>query len=149
MRPQDSVWQGHFGYWQNLFIHQNILTIGYTAWNGYIGSGRGLVVCEVSAPVSMNWSLESPPCHLSFIPQSLIAQYLQALEWEDEALRALSNAIATYDPTEAIVVLVIGNGEVDLNLLQDLAISPAHCFEQVQHRWAEFQLDCTTQTKSP
>jgi len=33
MRVEYNQWQGSFGYGQNLFIHQNMLTIGYTAWN--------------------------------------------------------------------------------------------------------------------
>mgnify|MGYP001791570907 FL=1 len=30
-----NVWQGYFGYWQNRFIHHNILTIGYAAAECY------------------------------------------------------------------------------------------------------------------
>jgi hypothetical protein len=39
MRVEDNKWQGSFGYWQNLFIHPNMLTIGYTAWNGVLIAG--------------------------------------------------------------------------------------------------------------
>jgi len=39
MRVEDNKRQGSFGYWQNLFIHQNMLTIGYTAWNGVLTAG--------------------------------------------------------------------------------------------------------------
>lgn len=39
MRVEDNKRQGSLGYWQNLFIHQNMLTIGYTAWNGVLTAG--------------------------------------------------------------------------------------------------------------
>ncbi|WP_375509949.1 hypothetical protein [uncultured Nostoc sp.] len=44
MRPEKSVWQGNFGYWQNSFIHTNLLVIGYTGWKGFQSFGRGFVV---------------------------------------------------------------------------------------------------------
>lgn len=149
MKAKDSVWQGHFGYWQNLFIHQNILVIGYTAWNGYANEGRGMVVCDVvdAVPPSIDWSIDTVTFNRMFIPQAQTASYLQALELEKEAVTALLNAIATYDPTQAIVVLVTGNGEVDINLLQHLAIAPSECYEQVQRRWAEFQPQSTQLSK--
>ncbi|NEQ19595.1 MAG: hypothetical protein F6K28_08335 [Microcoleus sp. SIO2G3] len=28
MRPENRIWQGNFGYWQNEFIQQNLLAIG-------------------------------------------------------------------------------------------------------------------------
>jgi hypothetical protein len=141
MRIKDSVWQGSFGYWQNQFIHQNILVIGYTAWLGYINAGRGMVVCEVVDTIlpSIDWSIESVSFHQTFITQAQVAAYLQTLELEDNAAAALVGAIDRYEPTQAIVVLIIGNGELDINLLQNLAISPAKCYEQVQRQWVEFQ----------
>lgn len=39
MRVEHNKRQGSFGYWQNLFIHQNMLTIGYTALNGVLTAG--------------------------------------------------------------------------------------------------------------
>ena len=36
MRVEDNKRPGSFGYWQNRFIHQNMLTIKYTAWNGVL-----------------------------------------------------------------------------------------------------------------
>lgn len=146
MRPRNELWQGYFGYWQNRFIQHNLLTIGYTAWIGCANQGRGMVVCDVvdAIPPTIDWSIDSVTFHQAFIPQVQVANYMQALELENAAVTALLAAIATYDPTQAIVVLVIGNGAVDINLLQNLAISPANCYEQVQRRWAEFLPDLTT-----
>lgn len=148
MRMRNELWQGYFGYWQNRFIHHNILTLGYTAWGGYTSQGRGLVACQVLEAVlpSIDWSLDSVACDRAFIPEAQVSRYLQAFELEQAAVTALLEAIATYDPTEAMVVLIIGNGAVDINLLQNLAVSPADCYQQVLHRWAEFQPDLISQS---
>lgn len=149
MRPQDSLWQGCLGYWQNRFIHHNILLLGYTAWSGYMNQGRGMLICDVvdAIPPLIDWSIDTVTFNRVFIPQAQVARYLQAFELETEVVTSLLNAITTYDPTQAIVVLLIGNGELDINLLQHLAISPADCYAQVQHRWAEFQPDLTFQRR--
>jgi hypothetical protein len=141
MRMRNELWQGDFGYWQNQFIHQNILTIGYTAWKGYITQGRGIVVCDVVDVIlpSIDWSVDTVGFNLIFIPEARVADYLQALELEQDAITGLLSQITTYDATQAIVVLVIGNGAVDINLLHHLAISPLDCYDQVQQRWMEFQ----------
>lgn len=146
MRMRNELWQGYFGYWQNRFIQHNILTIGYTAWNGYVNVGKGVVVCDVvdTIPPSIDWSVDIVTFNLAFVPQAQLTLYLQALEVDKDAMTALHKAIATYDPTQAIVILIVGNGAVDINLLQDLAISPAECYEQVQQRWVEFQSDLNT-----
>ncbi|MBD2463698.1 hypothetical protein H6G89_22105 [Oscillatoria sp. FACHB-1407] len=140
-----SEWQGYSGYWQNCFIHHHLLTIGYAAWDGYTTQGRGMVVCQVLDKITsgVDWRVDPVSFEQNFISQAQVAQYMTVLELEQDAVTALLNAIATYDPTQAIVLLVTGNGSVHLNLLQNLAISPTDCYRQVQHRWAEFQPDLT------
>jgi len=149
MRMRNDLWQGCSGYWQNRFIQQNILPIGYTAWNGYLHTGKGIVVCNVVDTISsaFDWEVDSVTFHQEFIPQAQVEAYLQALELQLEAVIALLKAITTYDPNQAIVLLVIGNGVVDINLLKNLKISPADCYAQVQHRWIEFQPDLTPQRR--
>jgi len=146
---RNELWQGCFGYWQNQFIHHNILVIGYTAWIGYLNEGRGMVVCEVVDAISssIDWSIDTITFNRAFISQVHLARYMQALDLGEETVTALLNAIATYDPAQAIVLLLISNGEVEINLLHHLATSPADCFAQVQHRWAEFQPDLTPQRR--
>lgn len=141
MRIQDSVWQGYFGYWQNLFIHQNLLLIGYTAWNGFLTEGRGIVVCDVNISNNepVNWHLDTVQYTLQFIVQSQVSAYLQQLELDLTIVAKLTQTVAAYDPTQEILVLLTGNGQVDVNLLQHLALTPTECYEQVRHRWAEFQ----------
>ena len=142
MRIEDSVWQGSFGYWQNLFIHQNILAIGHTAWNGFLRRGRGLVACKINTPIngSVNWSVDTIKYDLQFISQLYVTAYLQQLELEENTVSSLLSIIASYDPKEAIIFLSIANGQIDINLLQKLAISTVECYEQVCKRWEEFQL---------
>lgn len=141
MRIQDSVWQGSFGYWQNLFIQQNILAIGYTAWKGFLNVGRGILVCHVETPIngSVNWSLDHVQYDLQFVSQLQASAYFESLKLDQTAVSNILQIIATYDPQEAIVFLVSGNGQIDINLLQHLAIAPAECYDQVGNRWAEFQ----------
>ncbi|MBE9180087.1 hypothetical protein IQ268_16065 [Oculatella sp. LEGE 06141] len=141
MKIKDTVWQGNFGYWQNLFIHQNILLIGYTAWDGYLSFGRGLVVCNVTTPISpsVDWRTDRILFNRSFVPQAETTANVSVLKMEQDAIAACRVAIATYNPSEAIVVLVSGNNEVDINLLHHLTISPTECYNQVRQRWDEFQ----------
>lgn len=101
-----------------------------------------MVVCEVMVPIypSIDWSVESIPFNIRFMPQSQVAGYLETLvEQEQSVIVSLLETIATYDPSQAIVILTSGNGEIDINLLQRLTITPAQCYEQVQRRWTEFQ----------
>ncbi|MGK7898537.1 MAG: hypothetical protein AB4058_21015 [Microcystaceae cyanobacterium] len=143
MQPHDDVWQGCFGYWQNQFIQQNFLLLGYLAWNGYLKMGRGMVVCTVAdtIPSCIDWKVDTLTYQKVFIPQAQVEAYLQVLELQPEVATTLRKAINTYVPTSAIVLLVVGNGVVDINLLENLKISPADCYEQVQHRWAEFEAE--------
>ncbi len=149
MRIPNDLWQGCSDYWQNRFIHHHLLTIGYTAWSGYLNTGREIVVCDVVDRISpsIDWRVDTVIFDRAFIPQAQVAKYLEALELERETVTALLRAIAFYDPNRAIVVLVIGNGTVDINLLQHLKISPTDCYSQVQRRWAEFQPGLTPQRR--
>jgi hypothetical protein len=149
MRPRNELWQGYFGYWQSRFTHHNILTIGYTAWNGYRNQGRGMVVCEVVdvIPPTIDWSVDIITFNRAFIPEVEVGSYLPVLELEPQGVTALLTAIATYHPAQAIVLLIIGNGTVDINILQNLAISPSECCKQVERRWSEFESDLTPQRR--
>jgi hypothetical protein len=147
MRMHDSVWQGNFGYWQNFFILQNILVIGHTAWSGYVHTGRGMVVCDVKDDIAptLDWSIDIVQFEQTFVAQSQAMPYLQPLRLETTVVTPLLQAIATYDPHQGIVLVIINNGAIDINLLQHLAISPAQCYEQVQQRQSEFQPVLTSQ----
>lgn len=140
MRTQDHVWQSNFCYWQASFIRQHILEIGYTAWNGFLTSGRGMVGCDVnlSANRSVNWRWETVPHHLRFLGEVQSIAYLQQLELDVGTIARLHQTIATYNPSQAVIILLTDIGQIDINLLQHLAIAPADCYTQVQQRWDEF-----------
>lgn len=147
MNAKDCVWQGLLGYWQNLFIHQNMLVLGYRAWRGYTSQGRGLLACRVAIaqPHTVDWSLETVPFSAQFVAQAAVPDFLRSLAAEiqsasldDTAIALLMEAIAQHDPTQSIVLLIESSGTVDINLLQHLAISPADCHRQVEQRWEEF-----------
>ncbi|MEG4282392.1 hypothetical protein QUB68_04630 [Microcoleus sp. A006_D1] len=149
MQVENNKQQGSFRHWQNLFIHQNILTIGYTAWNGFLKVGRGMVVCDVDLPVNklVNWQSDTVGHHLQFITELSVTDYLQRLELEPSTLSNVLQIIATYNPTQEIIILLTGNGQIEIDLLQRLAISPVDCYDQVRQRWDEFQLHDTTQRR--
>jgi hypothetical protein len=146
MRIPNDIWQGCSGYWQNRFIHHHMLILGSTAWIGYINEGRGMVICEVVDAIAptIDWMVDTVSFDQQYIPQGQIGQYQQALKLENDAITALLGAIATYDPTQAMAIAIIGNGAIEINLLHHLKISPRDCYNQVQRRWAEFQLDSNT-----
>ena len=150
MRVEDNKRQTSLSYWQNLFIHQNMLTIGYTAWNGFLTVGLGMVVCNVDLPVNtpVNWYADTVPHHLQFITELSVTDYLKRLELEPSTLSNLLPIIATYNPTQEIIILLTGNGQIEIDLLQSLGITPADCYQQVRQRWDEFLLGQTTQRRS-
>jgi hypothetical protein len=60
----------------------------------------------------------------------------------------LLQIIATYNPTKEIIILLTGDGKIEIDLLQRLAITPAVCYARVRQRWDEFQLGETNQRRS-
>jgi hypothetical protein len=101
-----------------------------------------LVACPIHTPIngSVNWSVDTIKYELQFVSQLYATAYLQQLEIEENTVSNLLSIIASYEPKEAIIFLSLANGQIDINLLQNLAISPVECYEQVCKRWEEFQL---------
>jgi hypothetical protein len=60
----------------------------------------------------------------------------------------LLQIIATYNPTTEIIILLTGDGQIEIDLLQRLAITPAVCYDRVRQRWDEFQVGETTKRRS-
>lgn len=151
MRTQNDLWRGDCGYWQNRLIHHNFLILRHPAWNGYANGGRRLAVCDVVKAVApiIDWSINTITFNQTFVPQAQVVKCLQALELVTKVVTALLRAIVTYDPTQAMVVLFIGNNAVDINLPQDLAIFLVNGYEQVQRCRAVFQPDLITQGRCP
>jgi hypothetical protein len=142
MRPENSVWQGNFGYWQNSFIHNNILVIGYTAWKGFQSFGRGIVLCNVNAQITHSTitSLDTIPFTLQFIPSDLIRFYLRSQSLSSSTISSIFPAVATYNPRQDILLVLKADPQFEANFLHNLKITPPDCYEQVCKRWSEFQL---------
>jgi hypothetical protein len=149
MRPRNEVWQGCFGYWQNLFIRENLLPLGHAAWQGFITQGRGIVICDVVLvdAESVDWNSDIVEYTLRFVPLLNISAYLKSFSLEATLIERLIDTVQTYDPDQAILLLINEDGRADINLLQQLAISPADCYQQMQRRWSEFQLEDPTHGK--
>ncbi|MEG5056632.1 hypothetical protein QUB60_01930 [Microcoleus sp. A2-C5] len=145
MRPENSVWQGNFGCWQQGFIHTNLLVIGYTGWKGFESFGRGVVVCDVDTQVlgSTMTNLELIPFQIQFIPLNLMGFYLRSLSVDSSTIPSVIAATAKYNPEQDILLLLKFGCQTEVNLLSKLAISPADCYEQVCRRWEEFQPSLT------
>jgi hypothetical protein len=148
MRPSNIVWQGNFGYWQNIFIHNNLLVMGYKAWNGFQSFGRGIVLCDVVDQVthSRMTNLEIVPFTIQFIPSNLIGFYLRSQSVSSlmsasisEMSASISAAVATYSPHQDIILMLKADPQIEVNLLHNLKITPPHCYEQVCKHWQEFQ----------
>lgn len=141
MRPENSVWQGNFGYWQNSFIHTNLLVMGYTAWKGFQSFGRGVVLCEVDTQVTHSTitSLDTVPFFLQFLPGDLIRYYLQSQSICSSMISSILPAAATYNPHEDILLVLKAHSQIEVNFLHKLKITPPECYEQVCNRWEEFQ----------
>ncbi|MGF1938332.1 hypothetical protein [Nostoc sp. ChiQUE02] len=141
MRPSNSVWQGNFGYWQNNFIHNNLLVIGYTGWKGFQSFGRGIVICDVDTKVThpTNTSLDTVPFTLQFLPWDLIGFYLRSQSLNSSIISSIFPAVATYNPHQDILLVLKAEPQIEVNFLHQLKITPPDCYEQVCKRWSEFQ----------
>ncbi|MBN4002706.1 hypothetical protein [Nostoc sp. LPT] len=149
MRPSNSVWQGNFGYWQNSFIHNNILVIGYTGWKGFQSFGRGVVICDVDTKVThpTNTSLDIVPFTLQFLPSDLIRFYLRSFQDGgfisqsicSSMISSIFPAVATYNPHQDILLVLKADPQIEVNFLHQLKITPPDCYEQVCNRWSEFK----------
>ncbi|MEM6611391.1 MAG: hypothetical protein AAF652_03890 [Cyanobacteria bacterium P01_C01_bin.72] len=143
MLNKNSVWQNSFSNWQPLFIRENLLPLGHTAWQGFLTQGRGMVICGLAIQdiFSVNWRFDLVEYTSQFMPESKVAAYLQLLNLESRAMSTASFAIANYNPEIELLLLINQNGRIEINLLQNMAVSPPECYQQVEQRQSEFQLD--------
>ncbi len=149
MRLKDSDWQGNFGYWQKSFIHANLMMIGYYAWQGFLQSGRGVVVCDVDRKWtdSRNTGLEVIPFQAKFIAEQELIKSVQDFSLDKDLISVLVQSVGKYTPSQEIVLLMNLNQQIEINLFQNLNIFPPDCYKQVSRRWEEFQPCLETQTK--
>ncbi|WP_373544475.1 hypothetical protein [Chamaesiphon sp.] len=127
----------------NLFT-QNLLWIGYQAWQGYLNLDRGAVV--ISSEVDLlddsdrHWgdNLE-PSLNFRYIPQAQLSIYLQEWLVQTPAIDPILAAVANYQP-QTELIFAIESSSLDLGWCQRLKISPPDCYQQICRRWSEFEL---------
>ena len=141
MKLKDSDWQGNFGYWQKSFIHANLMMIDYSAWQGFLQNGRGVLVCDVDrkAIAPSNTGLEIIPFKAQFIAEQELITSIQAFSLDQDLITVLVQAVGNYAPDQEIVLLMKMEQHLEINLFQNLKIFPPDCYEQVSRRWEEFQ----------
>jgi hypothetical protein len=146
MLTKDSIWQSSFGNWQPLFIRENFLPLGHAAWQGFITQGKGIVVCHLAINDirTVNWSLDLVEYSAHFLTEAKVPAYLQAINLETKLIEDLMDTVQNYNPTQEMLLLIDDRGHINLNLLQNMVISPSNCSQQVQQRHSEFQLDYFT-----
>lgn len=128
--------------WQSDFIQSNLLTIGYFAWHGFVNFGHGLTAFDVDAQVLdlQPNPLVIVPFTTQFTPASKTIEYLQREGVESTAISLVQSAIQSYDPHHELVLLLTVNHQPEIVLLQNLAITPPECYEQLCNRWQEFMI---------
>ncbi|MEM8831549.1 MAG: hypothetical protein AAGE96_19625 [Cyanobacteria bacterium P01_G01_bin.19] len=143
MLNKNSVWQSSSSNWQPLFIRENLLPLGHTAWQGFLSQGRGMVVCSLAIRdvFSVNWRFDLVEYTSQFLPKSKVAVYLQLLNLESRVMTVLTDKVQNYNPETELLLLINENGRIEINLLQNMAVFPPECYRQVQQRQSEFQLD--------
>ncbi|MGK7896981.1 MAG: hypothetical protein AB4372_26040 [Xenococcus sp. (in: cyanobacteria)] len=143
MLNKNSVWQSSFSNWQPLFIRENLLSLGHTAWQGFLTQGRGMVVCGLAIRdvFSVNWSFDLVEYTSQFLPESKVAAYLQLLNLESRAMIVLVDRVQNDNQETELLLLINENGRIEINLLQNMTVFPPECYRQLEQRQPEFQLD--------
>ncbi len=148
MRVKDTVWQGCFGDWQPLFIHEYWLPLGQVAWQGFLQQGRGIVVCEVyGVSAAVDWSCTPVAYAARFVAQSQLAHCGIDLALEAEQGRVVDAAVATYDPAQDAILLLLADSRPYITCLKGWAVPPPECFRQMGNRQGEFTHSDPSQTQ--
>ena len=141
MRSHESVWQGCSGNWQPLFVREYWLPIGHAAWQGFLSQGRGIVVCEVAgATATVDWRCTAVDYTLRFVAQASLVSYWCDLGLTADQRLSLDGAIATYDPAQDVILLLLADSPPHITCLQGWAVTPPECFRLLSDRAPEFSL---------
>jgi hypothetical protein len=124
---------------------QNLLWIGDRAWHGYLHSDRGVVA--ISSPVDIfdtsDRGDDSLGASLNFryIPQPQLSIYLQEWIVPNQSIADIATAVANYQPQTELIFAIESGSNLDIGCCQHLKISPPDCYQQIQRRWSEFELE--------
>ena len=142
MLQNNSIQRDSGDNWQSLFIRENFLSLGHIAWQGFIAQGQGIVVCLLTDEdlESINWSLDLVEYESYFLRKSEVTIYLQLLGLKQAEITLLTDRVHNYNPETEILLMVKENSDINILLLQNMAVAPPKCYKQVQQRESEFQL---------
>lgn len=121
---------------------QNLLWIGYYAWQGYLNGDRGVVVIssDVDLMDDSDYSAE-PNFNFRYIPQPQLSPYLQEWLIPARSIESILPTVANYQPDTELIFAVESNVTLDLGWCQRLKTTPPDCYQQICRRWSEFQLE--------
>lgn len=135
------------------FFAQNLLWIGYQAWQGYLNLDRGLVVISSEIDLLDDSSRHGgdpsePGLNFRYIPQSQLPIYLQEWLVPSQSIDPILAAVGDYQPqTELVFAILFQRGygnesgvNLDIGWCQNLEILPPVCHQQISRRLSEFQL---------
>ncbi|MBZ8181127.1 MAG: hypothetical protein SAL07_20490 [Oscillatoria sp. PMC 1051.18] len=130
--------------WQQALIETNLLIIGYNAWNGYLKTGRGVVVCTTNSPLLDRFG-ETFKSH--FVPRTRLAAFLNAwLATPDTVILQghhvnghILEAVDNYNPEQDVILLLESGKKVSFFNLKNLPIAPPESYQRVCFAWSEFQ----------
>jgi hypothetical protein len=127
------------------FFAQNLLWIGYQAWQGYLNFDRGLVVIsseiDLLDDASSDWGdITSPSLNFRYIPQPRLSIYLQEWLVPNQSIDPILAAIGDYQPQTELVFAIESNLKLDIGWCQNLQVLPPDCHAQIRRRLSEFQL---------
>jgi hypothetical protein len=135
------VWQGCFGDWQPLFIGEYWLPLGQMAWQGFLAQGRGLVLCHVQGEIAaVDWSCTPVPYSATYVPLGQGYGCWRSLSLPAEDWPAVEGALAGYEPTQDVVLVLLGEGQPYVTCLKNWAVPPPECDRQMGDRQSEFAL---------
>ncbi|MDE5092055.1 MAG: hypothetical protein O4861_11610 [Trichodesmium sp. St16_bin4-tuft] len=129
--------------WQQEFISTNLISIGYNAWQGYLSSQRGLIICSTNSPI-IGASGETFKVH--FVPRNNLVPLLNAwlkapdtVPLKTHFMNAhILEAVDNYNPEKDVVFMLESGSYVTFFYLTNLPISPPSCYQQVIKIWNEF-----------
>ncbi len=150
MFPRDQERLKNCASWQAAFIHDNFLVIGHFAWAGFLHHDWGLLLCDVE-PSSLAINRRWQRWHFTaqFIPGADLPDRLPSLGILPSEVTRLVAAISQYHPPQEIMLMLrcrqaealSTGGSLEVMWLQNLAVTPPVCHQQVIERWDEFMAD--------
>lgn len=130
----------------------NLLLIGYTAWKGFLKSGRGVVICSIYdvkhntanlshtpfLTVHSKYQLADEIVSTHFLSRKDVEAYLQEWLVPAETITKILQAVDSYNPQFDMILLTKNDLQIEVNILQKSVVAPVECYQQVIQRWQEF-----------